>query len=227
MTRSRVTRRRSVRAARTTRWLLALLLLLLAGAAPADELQEASPADEILAGLSPELAGHLQQDKMVMLQQFGQDGRIYGGMIYALVLFERSRSEVMRFLIQSERQTEFRPELRRAEVVREFPGGHVVDYEIRMMLTTVRYRSRRTWDLDTAEMRWSLDPEADNDFAALEGHWELFELGPERTLARFGTKIDVGPALPKFFQDFATRRKLPESMRNVRLWIESGGSYRP
>lgn len=213
------------RADRTPR--LALLLPLLALAAPAQPPPSNPPAtgEEIVASLAPELAERLQQEKVVMLQEFDEE-QAYGGMIHALVLFERPRNEVIRLLIQSPRQKEFRPELREARLVQEFEGGQVVHYEIRMMLMTVEYRSRHTWNFETGEVWWSLDPDYDNDLAALEGHWEVFSLGPERSVARFGTRIDVG-ALPGFLQDYASRRKLPEAMHNVRKWIDSGGTFRP
>ena len=62
----------------------------------------------------------------------------------------------------------------------------------------------------------------ENDFTTLEGRWELFDLGEAQTLGRFGSRINVGPALPAFLQDFATRKKLPEAMQNVRRWVVRG-----
>ncbi len=205
---------------------LAVLASILAGAVSGAG-ERPSTAAEILAAQTPELRARLQEEGMVMLQEFGAGGEVYGGMIHALVMFERPRNEVLRMLIQSPRQTEFRPELRRAELVEEYASGHVVEYEIRMMFMKVEYRARHGWDFETGHVWWSLDPEVDNDMAVLEGRWELFVHGPERTLARFGTRIDVGAALPAFLQDFATRKKLPEAMHNIRLWIESGGTFRP
>lgn len=203
-----------------------LLALVLTGAVSGAGERPVTAA-EILAAQSPELRAQLETQGVVMLQEFGADGEVYGGMIHALVMFERPRNEVLRMLIQSPRQTEFRPELKRADLVEEYASGHVIDYEMRMMFMKVVYRARHGWDFETGHVWWSLDPDADNDMAVLEGRWELFAHGPERTLARFGTRIDVGPALPAFLQDFATRKKLPEAMKNVRLWIDSGGTFRP
>ena len=50
---------------------------------------------------------------------------------------------------------------------------------------------------------------------------------PNEPDQRFGSRIDVGPALPAFLQDMATRSKLPEAMQNVRRWVDSGGTWRP
>ena len=48
-----------------------------------------------------------------------------------------------------------------------------------------------------------------------------------RTLGRSGTSVDVGSAVPAFLQDWLTRKKLPQTMERVRLWVDSGGTYRP
>jgi hypothetical protein len=205
---------------------VALLPLLALAAAAQPRLHEARNAEEILAVLPLEMTARLEEKRVMLLQEF-LEHEAYDGMIHALVLFERPRNEVIRFLIQSPRQVEFRPELRKAELVEEFEGGQVMDYEIRMMFMRVQYRARHGWDFEKGHVWWSLDPEFDNDLSTLEGRWEVFELGPERALARFGTRIDVGPALPGFLQQYATRTKLPESMHNVRRWIDSGGVYRP
>jgi hypothetical protein len=76
-------------------------------------------------------------------------------------------------------------------------------------------------------MTWGLDPEYENDLARLEGFWELYELDEARTLARFGTAVQVGPALPGFVQDLVTRKKLPASIDQTRQWVDSLGLYRP
>ena len=57
--------------------------------------------------------------------------------------------------------------------------------------------------------------------------WELYELDEKRTLARFGTALEVGPALPTFLQDMVTRSKLPASIEHCRKWVNSDGTYRP
>jgi len=210
------------RAPRIGAWLPLLLLATLARADP-----DVAPAnaEEILESLPPKLATRLDREHVVMLEGPGRGHR--DDMIHALVIFERPRNEVIRYLIQGPRQIEFRPELREARLVEEFDGGQVIHYEMRMMLMRIEYQARHGWDFETGQVWWSLDPSFDNDFAKLEGRWEVRALGPRRSLARFGTLIDVGSALPAFVQDMTTRSKLPEAMQNVRRWVDSGGTYRP
>jgi hypothetical protein len=216
------------RAPRIRRTPALLPLLLLATLARADPAVAPASGEQLLQSLPPMLATRLERERVVMLEGQGT-GRGDDGddMIQALVLFERPRNEVIRYLIQGPRQIEFRPELREARLVEEFDGGQVIHYEMRMMLMKIEYQARHGWDFETGRIWWSLDPDFDNDFEKLEGRWEVRALGPRRALARFGTRIDVGRALPSFVQDMTTRSKLPEAMQNVRRWVDSGGTYRP
>lgn len=213
----------SRRAPRTLRIAALLVPLAWGAAAPTDSAAEELRLPEALA---PELLARLERERVVMLQEFGER-EPHGGPIHALVLFERPRDEVIRLLIQSTRQIEFRPELRRVQLIEESDSDQLVEYELRMMLLRVRYRARHAWDFASGRVWWSLDPAFENDLAVLEGHWEVHAMQPGRALARFGTRIDVGPALPAFLQDYATRRRLPKAMHDVRRWIDSGGTFRP
>jgi hypothetical protein len=145
----------------------------------------------------------------------------------AFVLFERPRGEVLRMLAATPRQMEYRPELARLEVIEANEAGDLAEYRVRFMLTTLSYRARHGWNLEQGRVWWRLDPEYPNDLAVLDGLWEVAPIDARRTLGRFTTRIDLGPALPAFLQDFATREKLPDSMEQVRRWVDSGGTWRP
>jgi hypothetical protein len=149
------------------------------------------------------------------------------GRAEALVLFEQPRDRVLELLAAPARQAEYRPELKRLEVVAHANGVDVVEHEVRFMLTRLRYWTRQTVDREAGRIWWTLDPERRSELAALDGLWELQALDERRTLGRFTTRIDVGPALPAFLQDYATRRRLPEAMELVRRWVDSGGRWRP
>jgi hypothetical protein len=150
-----------------------------------------------------------------------------GGGAQAFVLFQRPRLEVLRLLASTPRQKEYRPELTRLEVIEASERGDVAEYRVRFMLTTLVYRARHGWDLESGRVWWTLDPSFDNDMQVLDGLWELRELDARRTLGRFTTRIHLGPALPAFLQDYATRKQLPSSMEKLRRWVDSGGRWRP
>jgi hypothetical protein len=145
----------------------------------------------------------------------------------ALVLFERPLDEVWTLLTSTTRQKEYRPELTGLNVIESGDHSNVAEYSLRFMLTSLHYRLQQAWDSQSRRVWWSLDPGFDNDMRVLDGLWELRALDDRRTLGRFSTRIDIGPELPAFLQDYATRKKLPESMDHVRRWVDSGGTWRP
>jgi hypothetical protein len=168
----------------------------------------------------------LEKERVLLMQPQSANSDHAGG-AEALVLFEQPRARVLRLLTSTPRQIEYRPELQRLRVVEATERGDVVEYQVRFMLSTLRYRARHAWDMEAGRVWWTLDPEYPNDLATLDGLWELRALDARRTLGRFTTRIDIGPALPAFLQEHATRRRLPEAMELVRRWVDSGGRWRP
>ncbi|HXK24103.1 MAG TPA: hypothetical protein VMS55_15655 [Myxococcota bacterium] len=185
----------------------------------------ADPPSELLPGSSldapnPALLARLEQEHVVCNESDGRTAR-------ALVLFQQPLDEVWTLLTSTTRQKEYRPELTGLTVVDSGDHSNVADYSLRFMLTSLHYRLQQGWDSQSRRVWWSLDPSFDNDMRVLDGLWELRPLDESHTLARFSTRIDIGPALPAFLQDYATRKKLPESMDHVRRWVDSGGAWRP
>lgn len=182
---------------------------------------------EILEAQPPGLAEKLLERHVVLLQEFGMGPEAFGGFVRALVIFDQPLGRTMNLLVQAPRQREFRPDVRHIEVIEQSPRHSVTEYQMRIMLVGITYRLRYDWNFETFDIRWELDERFDNDLSDVEGFWELFELDGGRTLGRFGTRVDVGPRLPKFLQDYATRKNLPEAMDRVRRWVDSGGTWRP
>ena len=212
-----------------TRSLLRAALALLALANPVARASADSPPTDLFRLTAfdappPVRMAELEREHVLIDENSSGDDR---GAATALVLFERPRAEVLRMLASTPRQKEYRPELTRLEVVEATDKGDVVEYRVRFMLTTLQYRARHGWDYESGRVWWSLDPAYDNDMQVLDGLWELRALDERRTLGRFTTRIDLGPALPDFLQEYATRKQLPESMEQVRRWVDSGGRWRP
>lgn len=210
------------------RLLLRAALVLLALAGPLARAETDPPPVPFpihaLDAPSPSELAKLERDHVELDEDTDPQAR---GSSRALVLFERPIAEVLRLLTATTRQKEYRPELARLEVIESSDHSDVAEYRLRSMLTSLRYRARVGWDYANRRIWWTLDPTFDNDMKVLDGLWELLALDDERTLGRFTTRIDLGPALPEFLQEYATRKKLPESMENVRHWVDSGGSWRP
>ena len=210
----------------TSRIPIALLPLVLLAVGAAGDAGAQPAGRAIVAAQPPDLIALLERKKVVLVQQFDED-EPYGGYIRGLVIFEQPRHEVMQLLIQIDRQREYFPEFRKIRPVGGTETSQLIEYQIKIMLMRIRYRSRYEWDLAKSQIWWALDPGYDNDLASLDGRWELFELDDQRTLGRFALRVDIGPGLPHFLQDLAQRSKVPRTLENTRKWVDSAGSHRP
>jgi hypothetical protein len=207
---------------RAAAWCLVVTLAASLGRAQASAPIPARP----LEIPEPPVMAKLEQDGVLLEASAAHDGS-RGGHAEALVLFQQPRDRVLELLTATERQTEYRPELKRLELVESSDRGDLAEYHVRFLLTKLRYRTRHGWDLDAGRVWWTLDPDYPNGLRTLDGLWELRALDERRTLGRFTSRIDIGPALPSSLQDYATRRRLPEAMEMTRRWVDSGGRWRP
>jgi hypothetical protein len=203
-----------------------LALAVFAGIARGDETLTAA-VQRALAGEPPELVQRLFDEKVVLLS--GSEPRDRSGptQVRALVLFAKPQNRVIQLLLQTARQIEYRPDLEKVETVERFSNGEVDVQEMRIMLVRISYWLRYQWDPSAGRISWELDPRFPNDLRVTDGLWELEEVDALHTLGRFGTRVDVGPALPAFFQEIATRKNLRQTLDRCRRWIDSDGRYRP
>ena len=171
---------------------------------------------------SPELAARLLRDGLVVLKD-GEPGasRHAAGFVEAYVLFEETPDRVFALLADTRRQAEFRPELERIETVSALSDGSIEEHHLGVLFTEIAYRLRYRIDPPAQRIDWALDPGFANDLARIDGWWELHEAEGGRTLAHFGTRVDVGPALPAFFAELATRKDLPGTLERCRAWVAS------
>jgi hypothetical protein len=184
-------------------------------------------AEQVLAGEPAELVTALEKQKVLVVEDVGGDGA--RSFVVAWVIFERSPDQVLARLREAERQPEYRPELGGVETVERFENGRVDEQRLRILFTEFVYRLRYTEEPATGRLEWKLDPRFENDLRAMEGFWELYSYSsnPERTLARFGSNVDVGPAVPRFVQKGLSRNTVLRYVKNTRRWVDSDGSWRP
>lgn len=182
-------------------------------------------AEQVLRQQGAALRRRLVEARVVILDE--SDGAEPDGYVRALVLFAQPRRRTLRLLSQTARQGEFRPELKRVESQGWSESVAVDTHHMKIMFMAIDYRLRTHFDWEGGRIWWELDPSFHNQLESVEGFWELFALDGHRTLGRFGTRVSVGPALPAWLQDYATRKNLPQTMDHVRRWIDSDGTYRP
>jgi len=197
-------------------------LLVAASAASAG-----TPAEELLAGQPGELIGRLEVQKVVVLEEVSVETGRGEGFFLAYVIFETSAQRAYELLADTPRHAEFRPEIRAIETVAKHPGGNTDSHRLKVLFLDATYWIRYEKDPAGRSLRWTLDTDYPNRLKYTEGFWEFYEMEGGRTLGRFGASIDVGPALPQFFQNWVTRKNLPRTIERARLWVDSDGSYRP
>lgn len=163
----------------------------------------------------------LQEGSVVLPRQ----GDIEG--FRALVVFDQPPGRVMRLLSQSARQAEYRPELREVEPLDRHEGRNIEQHRLRIVFVNVVYRVSTHVDFERFRIVWNLDDRYDNDVERIEGYWQIDELADGRSLGHFATVVDVGAALPDFLENAITARLLPETIENIRRWVDSDGRYRP
>lgn len=184
-------------------------------------------AEEILAAQPPDLVDRLMAENVVVLEEIQPKGPLRGAIISSYVLFDQPIDRVYRLLAQSARQTEFRPELTRIETVETGPRGQVDEQQLEILFRHYVFRIAYRLLPEQRRIEWNLDERFDNDLAHVSGFWALYEMADGRTLGRSGSSVDVGPAVPAVLQDWITRKNVPESMKRVRKWVDSKGTYRP
>jgi hypothetical protein len=171
----------------------------------------------------PALVAKLLEEKVALLDAPRAPREPGGGLSRAYVVFEQPAARVFELLAETSRQREYRDELERIRTVQPLADGSIDEHAIRILFVEMVYHLRYRLDPAARRITWKLDPSFPNPMRNVEGSWEVYELGPARSLGRFGTAVDVGPALPAWLEEAVTRRNLPKTLEGCRRWIDAGG----
>jgi len=219
-------------AGRCARAALAALLALCASSAPglaqgaaqaAVPRNRAESAHALLGSQPQDVVDELMEERLVLMRS---DASVQG-LVEALVLFSQPPETVWELLVHRERQKEYRPELTAVEIVERGPDAVVEEQHLRIAFLSVSYRLRNHFDASTRTLTFEIDPSYESVVRHVSGYWELYPLDGGRTLARFGTRVNVSAAVPGFLQNGITRKNVPETLENTRQWVDSGGRWRP
>jgi hypothetical protein len=178
-------------------------------------------ASAVLATLPSDELAVLREKKLVLLASGDDSTHVTG-----LVIFSQPVEHVMQLLAQTGRAGEYRPELESDRTIETYPDGTLQEEQIRILFNRITYFLRYRVDSGARRISWQLDPAHPSRLRQVDGYWELFDMGDDQTLGRFGVQVDVG-AVPAFLQDYATRKSVPTTMENARRWIDSDGRWRP
>ncbi len=84
---------------------------------------------------------------------------------------------------------------------------------------TARYTLDYQADLERREIRWQLDPGANNDVTRMSGVWRFIPLN-QRTLVTYRMVGSSGRALPPKLEDYFASLMLPGFLKGVRKHVE-------
>lgn len=195
----------------------ALLAVGLAAALARPAFAAPDAAERVLAQQPPDVVEALLRDKVVLATQRGSP------VARGLVIFAKPVDRVYELLAQTSRQGEFRTDLAGLETLETLRDGSIEEHRLRILFLDIRYRLRNRLDRERRRISWELARGFEQDLERVEGSWKLYPLPPDRTLGVFRTRVEVGPAMPAFLQDYATRKNLPGTLARCRRWVDGDG----
>ncbi len=179
-----------------------------------------------LEGLSVTDIASLEAGKIVVLKQDSGEGKNKKSLIMASLLFDQPINKVWDMLKQTDRQKEYLPHLREAKIIQGDNNGNITEFMLKIMFFNIRYRVDHKFNNAAYRLSWHLDPNYKNDLKELYGYYHLYKVDDTHTLARYGSKVDIGLLVPGFIEDALTRKDLPTALGNVKKWVDSGGTFR-
>jgi hypothetical protein len=184
--------------------------------------RQPSSAEAWLARADPEVRTALQRDEVA----FPRPGSLEPctDLTPALVVFDQPPETVFALLLETERQAEFLPQVSEIQPVSRPPGPHVDRHEVSILFKRIVYHVEQHWSRAERRIWWRLSPAHDNDIRALEGFWELHALDGGRTLGVYGSRVDVGPVLPRRMQARLTHNNVQQAIRALRAWVDREGA---
>lgn len=180
-----------------------------------------SDAPSWLARTDAELLADLERERVV----FPRPGSLEPcpDLIPALAVFAHPPEVVFRLLVQTDRHAEALPQLAGLRAMSRAPAPHVDRHEIAILFTRISYHVEQEWSQHERRIWWRLSPDHENDIRTLEGFWELHPYEGGRTLGVYGSRVDVGSAVPKRMQAALTRKNMRSAIHALREWVDREG----
>jgi hypothetical protein len=173
-----------------------------------------------------ELARALRGEVLTRTESFVAPGGRSTGRGMGAILIERSLAEAWAVVARYDDKAEYLPRVEKSEVLERTPAELRVRMTVDASVTTARYTNRIALDESAHVVHWTLDKTAPgNTIADCDGEYRLVEIAPARTLLLYRTWVDTGRSVPRFIQDYMSRRSIPNLLRAIKRRVESGGAY--
>ena len=177
-------------------------------------------------GLSKDEIARMKAGEVIIIKNI-QAGESPSGMIEAAVIFNQNIDKVWALLVDGVAdQYEFLPYLEKSVLSTQKDNHYFVDFHLVIMGVKLDYRVDHVGEKDKYYFHWQLDPKYPNKLKVLKGYWRFYWMDEGHTLARYGTWFEIGIGVPNFVQEFLIKRDLPQSLNNVKTYINSGGTWR-
>ncbi|MFO8058636.1 MAG: SRPBCC family protein [bacterium] len=181
---------------------------------------------EAWKGLSKEQIKKVKSGEVVIMDQdTSEGGEDQKRFIRAAMIFDQPIDKAWKLVRQTEMQHRFLPDLKKCELVKRTEKGDRVDFHVEIAMFDIDYRVRHHYDDKNRHLWWHLDENYDNDMKRVDGFWKLYKLDENRTLARYGTKVEVMSFIPDFIMKRLTKSSLPANMKAYYKYVQSGGTY--
>ncbi|HVO25894.1 MAG TPA: SRPBCC family protein [Candidatus Margulisiibacteriota bacterium] len=126
-------------------------------------------------------------------------------------------AEVWSVVTDFESRPRFVPGNKEVQIVRRDGNRLWIAEHLRVLLINVRFVVISTLEPEQGRVTWVLDRDAPHDIADTTGSWTVVPLaGGQETLVRYRTWIDSGRSVPRFVEDFLTKRSLPKIVEGIR-----------
>lgn len=175
----------------------------------------------------PELAMALRGDVPVRSEAMTTTAGKASGRGIGAIVVDRPLADVWAVVSHYEDKAEYQPRVEKVWVLEKQPDHLKVRMQINASVTTARYTADFQLDHEAHTVRWRLDKNApDNTIKDCDGGYQLAEVEPGKTLVVYQGWVDSGRAVPRFIQEYMTRRSIPNLLRAVKKRVESGGTWK-
>lgn len=159
------------------------------------------------------------------VQSEGKDGKTTGhGESY--VLINKPADECFRVFLEFDKRQLYFPRKKASEVVKPWDDKALVHKVFEFYVVEVEYTVLCTIDRKNRRVDFQLDPEYKHDLEDTAGYFLFEPVDDKTTLFTYAaTKVQTGLKVPFSIQNYLTSRDLPDVVANVKMRIESGGTW--
>jgi hypothetical protein len=176
-----------------------------------------------LDGLDAGQVQQLEQGQIIFTVAESSDAR--SELIEAAFLLDKPPAEVWKLLYRTEDHYLYLRETESSKALYKSMSRDLIEFRVRVFMVGTSFWLAHQYDWSALYMHWDLAPEFDNGLKEFKGFWRLYPYEGGRTLARYGNR--VSPAgIPDFIVDLFRKGGVARALETVRLYVESGGTYR-